>query len=181
MPAGPPEESVRTADKPPPGGAPPAGPVPQCGPEDPGPADARRAMTLAVRADPASVRAALVAAADCLARHGVGPEALGRIELALAEALNNIVEHALAGRPEAEIGLTLRCGLPAWLACELRDAGRPMPGGLLPQGALPLPAAGTLPEGGFGWFLIRALAEDLDYRREGETNLLSFRIPLVPG
>ncbi|MCX7646377.1 MAG: ATP-binding protein [Rhodobacteraceae bacterium] len=151
-------------------------------PQGPCRAASGRSLTLSVRADPASVRAALVAATDCLARHGVGPEALGRVELALAEALNNIVEHALAGRPGAEIGLTLHCGLPVWLDCELRDDGCPMPGGLLPRGALPLPlpGAGALPEGGFGWFLIRTLAENLRYRREGQTNLLSFRIRLAP-
>jgi serine/threonine-protein kinase RsbW len=140
-------------------------------------------MTLAVRADPSSVRAALVAAATCLANHGVGPDALGRVELVLAEALNNIVEHALAGRPGSEICLTLRCGLPLWLACELRDDGLPMPGGRLPPGASPLPCGGAaqLPEGGFGWLLIRSLAEDLCYRREGVANVLSFRIRLGPG
>ena len=37
-----------------------------------------------------------------------------------------------------------------------------------------------LPEGGFGWGLIRALSSGLSYRRMSERNRLAFRIPL-PG
>ena len=35
-----------------------------------------------------------------------------------------------------------------------------------------------LPEGGFGWFLIRELTHDLTYRRDGSRNHLSFRMVL---
>ena len=33
-----------------------------------------------------------------------------------------------------------------------------------------------LPEGGFGWFLIRTLTTDLRYRREAGRNRLSFQM-----
>jgi serine/threonine-protein kinase RsbW len=52
-----------------------------------------------------------------------------------------------------------------------------MPKDGLPEGRLvTLAETATLPEGGFGWFLIRTLSRDLDYRREGGRNLLSFRL-----
>jgi len=41
-------------------------------------------------------------------------------------------------------------------------------------------AIADLPEGGFGWGLIRALSSGLSYRRMSERNRLAFRIPL-PG
>jgi serine/threonine-protein kinase RsbW len=52
-----------------------------------------------------------------------------------------------------------------------------MPKETLPEGRLIARAdVSNLPEGGFGWFLIRALSRDLDYRRVGGRNLLSFRL-----
>lgn len=60
-----------------------------------------------------------------------------------------------------------------------------MPGGVLPLGASPaLVAAGNmgdLPEGGFGWFLIRDLTQNLSYVRDGATNRLDFVLPLSGG
>ena len=102
-------------------------------------------------------------------------ERRGSAEIVLAEALNNIVEHAYAGQPgEIRVEVTRRA---ADLCCQIRDHGRPMPGGSLPPGHLkPLSEGGDLPEGGFGWFLIRKLARDLSYARDGEENVLTFRL-----
>ena len=63
------------------------------------------------------------------------------------------------------------------LLCLISDTGLPMPEGQLPAGVLaPLGDFADLPEGGFGWHLIRSLSKDLSYRREGGRNLLSFRL-----
>ena len=55
-----------------------------------------------------------------------------------------------------------------------RKVRPPLPGLRLPEGTAP-PAVTpreSLPEGGFGWFLIRALTERLDYARaDGENRL----------
>ncbi len=102
---------------------------------------------------------------------------LGTTELVLAEALNNVVEHAYARYP-GQIEIEIRRD-PDQLRFHIRDQGLPMPGAEPPAGRLPEPAAfDDLPEGGFGWFLIRALAQDLAYRRDGERNLLSFGVIL---
>lgn len=96
-------------------------------------------------------------------------------QIVLAECLNNIVEHSYSDQG-GEIDLRIK-SIGGGLACVILDDGRPMPGDLMPAGVNPIAAdSGNLPEGGFGWFLIRALAQDLGYRRKGNRNRLSFRI-----
>jgi serine/threonine-protein kinase RsbW len=127
-------------------------------------------------ADPEEVRVVLGRVNAGLAALGAIPDAMGRVELVLAEVLNNIVEHAYADlRGEIALQLAL-CGQA--LRCRVADGGRPMPGGQLPAGRLPQDKAAELPEGGFGWHLIRTLAHDLRYARTGGQNVLTFHIPL---
>lgn len=93
-------------------------------------------------------------------------------ELVLAEVLNNVAEHAYADYP-GEIELSLeRVG--GSVAVRIADRGKSMPRGTLPVGRAPDPA--DLPEGGFGWFLIRQLTRDLCYRRHDGWNLFTFRM-----
>ena len=99
----------------------------------------------------------------------------GTAEIVLAEVLNNIVEHAYAAH-DGQIVLRLS-RLPDGLPCEVCDTGLPMPGLSLPEGRFqPLDTLADLPEGGFGWYLIRSLTEGLAYRRHGGLNCLSFRL-----
>ncbi|MBK8438418.1 MAG: ATP-binding protein [Rhodobacter sp.] len=94
-------------------------------------------------------------------------------EIVLAEVLNNIVEHAYAaGTGPIRLSLALGEGV---LNCRIEDEGAAMPGETLPAGRLPNPA--DLPEGGFGWHLIRTLGHQLSYRRSGSTNQLRFSLP----
>jgi serine/threonine-protein kinase RsbW len=52
-----------------------------------------------------------------------------------------------------------------------------MPGLCLPAGKFqPLDDLADLPEGGFGWYLIRSLTEELSYRRSNGINRLSFQL-----
>ena len=100
-------------------------------------------------------------------------------DLVVAEVLNNIVEHAYQDRAGGDIILKLNFGTER-LTVDFTDFGRPMPSGAPPEGVLAdidVPVE-DLPEGGFGWFLIRALTEDLSYRHDGDRNLLTLTIPL---
>lgn len=112
-------------------------------------------------------------------------EEYGTIELVLAEVMNNIVEHAYSGDPDGMIELEIAPSSNG-LNCTLRDNGKPMPDGNVPIGILPIPNIGAaapvnnLPEGGFGWFLIQDLARDLQYMRQGQKNILTFRIATRP-
>jgi serine/threonine-protein kinase RsbW len=120
-----------------------------------------------------SVRAALGALMAGPVLSSVAAEDKGMAELVLAEAMNNIVEHAYI-EMTGEITLTL------WqsegeVACRITDRGAAMPGDTMPDGVLAAHVeADALPEGGFGWFLIRSLSRDLRYSRHGTLNELTF-------
>lgn len=98
------------------------------------------------------------------------------LEIVLAEVLNNIVEHAYATTP-GKICISLSKA-PDGIRCEIRDCGFPMPGLQLPLGQLKdMQDIADLPEGGFGWFLIRSQTKDLIYARQNDENHLSFLLP----
>lgn len=105
---------------------------------------------------------------------GVGEDRAGEVQIALAEAVNNVVEHAYAGRAPGDV--RIRCNLEndqLWIS--IWDAGVPLPDNSLPAGK-PADVSGPiedLPEGGFGWFLIRELTSDIQYQRADGSNELS--------
>ncbi len=107
-------------------------------------------------------------------------EESGTIELVLAEVLNNVVEHAYENRPNGRIELHAE-QMPDGFRFEVIDEGREMPDGKLPSGHLvPIDTdLTTIPEGGFGWFLIQDLATDIHYRRSDGKNHLSFCIAVA--
>lgn len=134
---------------------------------------------LVIRAEPASVRAALRCVTASPPVVDLAPDLRSTVELVLAEVLNNVAEHAYADL-EGHVAVTVALH-PGALWCEVVDEGASMPGGFLPEGRLPqtdLPGT-DLPEGGFGWHLIRSMTRDLQYRRRRGTNRLNFLIPLV--
>lgn len=110
---------------------------------------------------------------------GASEEDLTAIELALAEVLNNVVEHAYEGTVDGDMEIRVDNRAPD-IYFRILDAGRPMPKGRLPMGN----AADTSledfqqGEGGYGLYMIRQLAKKLRYTREGHNNQLSFRITL---
>lgn len=113
-----------------------------------------------------------------LDQHTGNPDLCQRTEIVLAELLNNIVEHAY--REEGAGRITLRivlCERAVRISTE--DTGDPMPGGVLPEGLLPATdgSLSSLPEGGFGWFLLRNLAQDLSYERNADTNRIRLTLP----
>lgn len=83
-----------------------------------------------------------------------------QLNLALAEGFTNAVRHAHADLPPAtpiEIELVLR---PQQIEIFIFDQGKPFdPNGLTE------PQPGVLREGGYGWFLLRRLADQVTYDR----------------
>jgi serine/threonine-protein kinase RsbW len=133
---------------------------------------------LVFQADPASVRLSLARMLGQPPLSDLTDDARGVAELVLAEVLNNVAEHAY-GEAGGMVSVTLGPD-PGGIRCLITDAGRAMPGGQLPEGRLPGGsdvALEDLPEGGFGWHLIRALCVDLTYARVGGHNRLSFVLP----
>ena len=132
---------------------------------------------LVIRAEPASIRAALLQITAAAPVCDLPPHQRATVELVLAEVLNNVAEHAYADAAgHVAVTVALHSGA---LGCEVVDEGLAMPGGILPEGLLPDSAPDRdLPEGGFGWLLIRSLARDFAYRRQRSSNRLNFVVPL---
>jgi serine/threonine-protein kinase RsbW len=144
-------------------------------PANVGDAEPQDTTRLTIPGDQFAVRDGLRALFDTILLRSLAEDDRGAAEIVLAEALNNIVEHAYSNSlGEIDISLQLRQNE---LVCTIVDTGSPMPNEELPTGRLgALSNQDELPEGGFGWHLIRTLSKDLKYCREGGRNLLSFRL-----
>ena len=130
-------------------------------------------MTIAGNAD--AVRQALRGLADSPLFVSLSQDLRSNAEIVLAEVLNNIVEHAYA-HTQGDIILAITRQADR-LACTIIDTGAAMPGLCLPKGRFqPLGLTEDLPEGGFGWFLIRSLTQGLEYRHANGVNRLSFTL-----
>jgi serine/threonine-protein kinase RsbW len=142
-----------------------------------GPGDGGDRFRIIARADPESISDALQLIVDHFTTTLTGPET-GALQIVLAEVLNNIAEHAYAGLPGglARIDIWRE---PQGLHCRIGDQGHPLPERTLPRGDLPSLEVdqADLPEGGFGWHMIRALTTGLTYARIGDINRLEFRLP----
>ncbi|GAB4263278.1 MAG: ATP-binding protein [Pararhodobacter sp.] len=123
-----------------------------------------------------ATRAVLQDLVAFLADAGIGDDDLVNVELILAEALNNVSEHAYAGGtgPVEVVVEVQRTGL----FCRIADRGKGIPSGQAPDPDLPtINPPSDLPEGGFGWHIIRCLTRDLTYGREAGWNRLSMYVP----
>ncbi len=127
--------------------------------------------------DPMAVRGALKKAMNFLRGLDFSQEECGPVELVLAEALNNVIEHAYEGQVHGVIELSIEQQGEV-LEFVILDDGLPMPGGNTPKGREHDLTCDVidLPEGGFGWFLIHELTRDLVYIRTGNRNRLMFSI-----
>ena len=95
------------------------------------------------------------------------------VEIALAEALNNIAEHGgatVVGRPIC-INWSHASGI---LDLCIQDYGRHIPQPIWSTPHLPTTEChlDDLPEGGFGWSMIHAICLDVKYDRQGLQNFL---------
>ncbi|WP_083545720.1 ATP-binding protein [Sulfitobacter alexandrii] len=140
-------------------------------------------FTFDVDSSQMAVRGALLRLRGALSPLSLEPEELETLELVLAEILNNIVEHAYADhRPGDTITVSGEHRTDG-LHLRIRDRGKAMPNGQPPLGrpAFGIPRCGAerLPEGGFGWPLIRDLARDLCYRRLDGENTLDLRVAIA--
>lgn len=122
-------------------------------------------------------RACTFAARFCDAR-GIGRGHARTLVLILEELITNTVKHGhcAAGSP---ITVTLE-RTPAGLEIGYQDHGVPFD----PGKDVPAPNfSGTLtrrPTGGLGWHLIKFYCTRLDYRRDGNSNLLVLSVPIDP-
>lgn len=128
-----------------------------------------------------AVREAVTGLRAALERQDILPDLAGSVEIAAAEALNNVTEHAYQEAQTGDVALATFID-PSTLHLSITDAGRPMPGGKIPAKTLRnLPdITADLPEGGFGWDLIKNLCEDVEYQRIEACNHLILRFSRDP-
>lgn len=137
-------------------------------------------LDLTIHGDLRAVRHGLDRVSSVMVADGYDADIRGSVEIVLAEVLNNIVKHAYAGREDGRITVKM-LDIGSALQFEVSDTGTPLPVKAVRKvefnfSNTPVEA---LPEGGFGWQMIRKIATDLDYRRSGDRNWLCFRIPFA--
>lgn len=128
-----------------------------------------------------AVREALLRIREGLAPLKLDIEEVGTVELVLAEALNNIVEHAYADGDGSKPIRIICHHRENGIHFRIEDKGVMMPDGRLPLGNAQEVTVNTmdLPEGGFGWFMIQDLAKDVTYQRVGKANRLDLRLAIA--
>ncbi len=95
-----------------------------------------------------------------------------QVQLALVEAVTNVIRHAYGGEPgqEVEVTVTLR---PECLSFQIVDRGQPWPE--LPLKPLEFNPQDIphLPEGGMGLIIMHRVMDRVEYQRVGDTNILT--------
>lgn len=136
-------------------------------------------LHLCLTATSDSVRRTLLHLSRAMADMGIRRDTISDAEIVLAEVMNNVVEHAYGSGPPGKIELTV-AHRPSRLDFVVVDDGLPMPDGRLPEkrAACIEVGRGDLPEGGFGWFLIHELVEDLSYSRKDGRNTVRIGLAL---
>ena len=135
-------------------------------------------FTMSSLASNDEVRILLRRLRERLSEFGVPEHTCASSETVLAEALNNITEHAYADQEDGPIEVSTEIG-SSNVRFTLCDRGLPIPGARLPRGK-PLDtdvSLEDLPEGGFGWLLIRDLTSSVIYDRDEDGNRLTLTLP----
>lgn len=136
-----------------------------------------------LRSTPLSVRRALADVLSAIYPLRLEAEENTIVELVLAEVLNNVVKHAYgAGQHTGLIRVECRHAHDG-LHFAITDRGKAMQNNALPF--RPTPSVdrdmSDLPEGGFGWSLIRDLAKDVRYERLEAENRLTLWLVVARG
>ena len=117
---------------------------------------------------------------EWLAQDDVSPEKIGDITLVLAESLNNVIQHAYGPGTEGPIEVRVS----RWrstVSMQIVDSGTRFDGP--PEEAILNTvghAVADMPEGGFGWFLIKTLTDDIHFWHAGGQNKLTLVVNLGP-
>lgn len=93
------------------------------------------------------------------------------VELALVEAINNVIRHAYGLEPDHTVEVGFECSADR-LRFEVSDTGRSYAGALSPRFEFDPADTANLPEGGMGLHLIESIMDDVDYRSKDGRNTL---------
>jgi anti-sigma regulatory factor (Ser/Thr protein kinase) len=111
--------------------------------------------------------------------HGFSKSKIHDIQLATEEALLNIFEYAYPGEHKGEVEVTCEMRSDSELNIRILDTGIPFDILSLsaPDLTCPLPDRKI---GGLGCYLIRKMADDVQYHRQGDTNILNLLVRKNP-
>jgi serine/threonine-protein kinase RsbW len=129
-------------------------------------------LVLSLKNDPAETERLAARVTEFGARHALPDRIVSHVNLALEEAITNIVFYAYDDADDHEITVRISLAL-GMLTAELVDDGRAFD----PLKVAPPDLASPLEEravGGLGVHLIRHLMDDIHYRRAGGRNHLVF-------
>jgi anti-sigma regulatory factor (Ser/Thr protein kinase) len=121
-------------------------------------------LTIASRPEDVSLVAAAVR--GLCESAGLHPTAVLQIELALVEALNNVILHGYQSRPEHQIRTDWQL-VDDCVRIEILDQGQTLAS--LPDGDMPE----AMSESGRGWPIIRACMDRVDYHSSQGVNHLT--------
>jgi serine/threonine-protein kinase RsbW len=110
---------------------------------------------------------------------GVAQDEFEKLDLILEEILINVARYAYTPETGA-VEVAYAPAGPRKLRVEIADSGRVFN----PLEADPPDLSRGLadrPIGGLGVFLVRSMVDSIDYRREGDRNILSFTFPIDGG
>ncbi len=129
-------------------------------------------LVLSIKNDPAETERLTARVTEFGARHALPDRIVSHVNLALDEAITNIVFYAYDDADDHEIGVRISLAR-GMLTAELVDDGRafdPLQVAA-PDLAAPLEERAA---GGLGVHLMRHLVDDIQYRRDGGRNHLVF-------
>jgi len=134
-------------------------------------------LSLVLPARLENLQAFLEMAKETAAAAGLGPKKVFRLELALEEALVNIINYAYE-EGEGEIRILCASDDHGTFVTEITDNGRPFVMSAVPPPDL-TSGVDERRIGGLGIHLMKSLIDEVSYRREEEENVLSLRISLA--
>lgn len=138
-----------------------------------------RVLLAELDSNPRRVRKSIRSAARALCDAGLSRSLTENVELAVTEAVNNVIEHGYGGRSGGIILIEYEM-IADTLKLTILDQSQGMADTHLPSGRLPdlMVEKSDLPEGGYGWFIIRSLTRRQHYSRHEGWNRLSLTFDL---
>jgi serine/threonine-protein kinase RsbW len=110
-----------------------------------------------------------------LTSHAVSPDVVGELELVMAEALNNVVEHGYLYSEDGEIDILVTL-TNEFMTIKITDSGRKFDGPP-PFKEMDVESFNfeELPEGGFGWNLIHSMTDEVEFEFADQQNRLTLK------
>jgi anti-sigma regulatory factor (Ser/Thr protein kinase) len=133
----------------------------------------RESLSLIVRNDRSEIPRLAEVVADFCARNGLPDSLELELNLAVEEVIVNVMAHGYEDQCAHDIAVSFELN-PGELAVRIEDDGLPFNPLEAPPVDLSIPAAQRRP-GGLGIHFVKELMDSLQYRRDGNRNILTMK------